>query len=88
MTAASGAAQVPAPDPASRFDDAPTLRHADIHRRPGAAHKRAVVNALRAFDPPGLLNPGKAVPTLTRCAEFGRMHVRHGQLPFPGLERG
>ena len=41
----------------------------------------------RAFDPPGLLNPGKAVPTLARCAEFGRMHVRHGQLPFPELER-
>jgi glycolate dehydrogenase FAD-linked subunit len=41
----------------------------------------------RAFDPPGLLNPGKAVPTLARCAEFGRMHVRHGQLPFPGIPR-
>ena len=41
----------------------------------------------RAFDPVGLLNPGKAVPTLARCAEFGRMHVRHGQLPFPELER-
>jgi glycolate oxidase len=41
----------------------------------------------RAFDPPGLLNPGKAVPTLARCAEFGRMHVHRGQLPFPGLER-
>src|SRR3989440_1162328 len=31
----------------------------------------------RAFDPRGLLNPGKAVPTLVRCAEYGRMHV-HG----------
>jgi glycolate oxidase len=40
-----------------------------------------------AFDPPGLLNPGKAVPTLHRCAEFGAMHVHHGQLPFPELER-
>jgi glycolate oxidase len=30
----------------------------------------------RAFDPKGLLNPGKAVPALSRCAEFGRMHVR------------
>ncbi|MGD8587844.1 MAG: glycolate oxidase subunit GlcD [Chromatiales bacterium] len=40
-----------------------------------------------AFDPQGLLNPGKAVPTLHRCAEFGAMHVHHGQLPFPELER-
>ncbi len=40
-----------------------------------------------AFDPGGLLNPGKAVPTLARCAEFGRMHVHGGQLPFPDLER-
>jgi len=29
----------------------------------------------RAFDPAGLLNPGKAVPTLARCAEFGHRHV-------------
>jgi glycolate oxidase len=40
-----------------------------------------------AFDPEGLLNPGKAVPTLHRCAEFGAMHVHHGELPFPELER-
>lgn len=40
-----------------------------------------------AFDPVGLLNPGKAVPTLQRCAEFGAMHVHHGELPFPELER-
>lgn len=40
-----------------------------------------------AFDPKGLLNPGKAIPTLARCAEFGKMHVHHGQLPFPELER-
>jgi glycolate oxidase len=40
-----------------------------------------------AFDPSGLLNPGKAVPTLHRCAEFGAMHVHHGQLPHPELER-
>jgi len=40
-----------------------------------------------AFDPQGLLNPGKAVPTLNRCAEFGAMHVHQGQLPFPELER-
>ena len=41
----------------------------------------------RAFDPRGLLNPGKAVPTLQRCAEFGAMHVRGGQLPHAELER-
>ena len=36
-----------------------------------------------AFDPSGLLNPGKNIPTLHRCAEFGRMHIHNGQLPFP-----
>ena len=41
----------------------------------------------RAFDPAGLLNPGKAVPTLARCAEFGRMHVHGGKLPHPELPR-
>jgi len=41
----------------------------------------------RAFDPLGLLNPGKAVPTLARCAEFGRMHVHGGRLPHPELPR-
>ena len=41
----------------------------------------------RAFDPHELLNPGKVIPTLQRCAEYGRMHVRKGLLPFPGLER-
>ena len=41
----------------------------------------------RAFDPDALLNPGKAVPTLHRCAEMGRMHVRHGALPHPELAR-
>jgi glycolate oxidase len=40
-----------------------------------------------AFDAKGLLNPGKAVPTLHRCAEMGRMVVHRGQLPFPDLPR-
>lgn len=40
-----------------------------------------------AFDEQGLLNPGKAVPTLHRCAEFGAMHVHRGELPHPELER-
>jgi glycolate oxidase len=41
----------------------------------------------RAFDPQGLLNPGKVIPTLQRCAEYGRMHVKRGVLSFPELER-
>jgi glycolate oxidase len=40
-----------------------------------------------AFDPKGLLNPGKAVPSLHRCAEFGRMHVHEGQLPRADIPR-
>jgi glycolate oxidase len=41
----------------------------------------------RALDPEELLNPGKAVPTLRRCAEMGRMHVHRGALPHPELPR-
>ena len=40
-----------------------------------------------AFDAHGLLNPGKAVPTLARCAEFGKMHVHGGQVPHPDIPR-
>jgi len=40
-----------------------------------------------AFDTKGILNPGKAIPTLSRCAEFGAMHVKAGEEKFPGLER-
>ncbi len=40
-----------------------------------------------AFDPSGLLNPGKAIPTLARCAEFGAMHVHKGELAFAHLDR-
>src|SRR5271170_8036082 len=40
-----------------------------------------------AFDPDGLLNPGKVFPVLHRCAELGRLHVHHGQLPHPDLPR-
>lgn len=40
-----------------------------------------------AFDPEGLLNPGKVFPTLHRCAELGRLHVHHGELRFPDLPR-
>ena len=41
----------------------------------------------QAFDPEQLLNPGKAIPTLHRCAEFGALHVHDGKLPHPELER-
>jgi len=41
----------------------------------------------RAFDPAGLLNPAKNIPTLHRCAEFGRMHVHAGKLAHPELPR-
>lgn len=52
------------------------------------AHELQQFHAIKAaFDPAGLLNPGKAVPTLHRCAEFGAMHVHGGELPFPDIER-
>jgi glycolate oxidase len=41
----------------------------------------------RAFDVPFLLNPDKAIPTLNRCAEFGKMRVTGGQLKFAHLAR-
>ena len=40
-----------------------------------------------AFDPDGLLNPGKVFPQLHRCAELGRLHVHRGRLPHPDLPR-
>jgi glycolate oxidase len=50
--------------------------------------ERTQMHALkRAFDAKELLNPGKVIPTLNRCAEYGKMHVKKGLLPFPELER-
>jgi glycolate oxidase len=40
-----------------------------------------------AFDPDGLLNPGKVFPQLHRCAELGRVHVHRGKVAFPDLPR-
>ena len=53
-----------------------------------APEEREQMFALKAaFDAESLLNPGKVIPTLQRCAEYGRMHVSKGLLPFPQLER-
>ncbi len=53
-----------------------------------SAEENAQMLALKAaFDPAGLLNPGKVIPTLHRCAEYGKMLVRGGQLAHPELER-
>ena len=49
--------------------------------------REQMLSVKRAFDPAGLLNPGKVIPTLRRCAEGGKMHVKKGLLPFPELER-
>ena len=50
--------------------------------------ERAQMLALKhAFDPQALLNPGKVIPTLVRCVEYGKMQVRRGLLAFAGLER-
>jgi glycolate oxidase len=53
----------------------------------GRATLDAFFAVKRAFDPSGLLNPGKVIPTLTRCAEYGKMHVHGGNLKFPELPR-
>jgi glycolate oxidase len=52
-----------------------------------AAECAQFLGVKRAFDPLELLNPGKVIPTLQRCAEYGKMHVRRGLLPFPELPR-
>lgn len=40
-----------------------------------------------SFDTQKLLNPDKAIPTLHRCAEYGRIRISKGILPHPELER-
>ncbi len=50
--------------------------------------ERNQFHAIRqAFDPNCIFNPGKAIPTLARCAEHNAMHVHDGKLPFPEIER-
>jgi len=51
------------------------------------AEREQMLALKRAFDPQELLNPGKVIPSLVRCAEYGKMHVRKGLLPFPELPR-
>jgi glycolate oxidase len=51
------------------------------------AEREQMLAVKRAFDPAGLLNPGKVIPSLARCAEYGKMHVRKGLLPFAELPR-
>jgi glycolate oxidase len=51
------------------------------------AERAAFFAVKEAFDPGALLNPGKLIPTLVRCAEYGRMHVHGGALPHPDLPR-
>jgi glycolate oxidase len=51
------------------------------------AERAAFAAVKEAFDPAALLNPGKLIPTLARCAEYGRMHVHHGELAHPELPR-
>ena len=52
------------------------------------AEENAQMLAIKAaFDPAGTLNPGKVIPTLSRCAEYGKQVVRGGVLPHPGLPR-
>ena len=53
----------------------------------GSAELETFHAVKRAWDALGLLNPGKAVPTLHRCAEFGRLRVHGGRVPHPELPR-
>ncbi len=51
------------------------------------AEREQMLALKRAFDPKELLNPGKVIPTLQRCAEYGKMHVKRGLLPFADIPR-
>ncbi len=52
-----------------------------------AQENEQMLGVKRAFDAKGLLNPGKVIPTLNRCAEYGKMLVRGGQIGHPDLPR-
>nr|WP_232725977.1 FAD-linked oxidase C-terminal domain-containing protein [Polynucleobacter brandtiae] len=53
----------------------------------GEGERESFWGVKSAFDPEHLLNPDKAIPTLNRCAEYGRMRISGGNLPHPELER-
>ena len=52
-----------------------------------SAEREQMLAVKRAFDASELLNPGKVIPSLSRCAEYGKMHVRRGLLPFADIPR-
>jgi len=51
------------------------------------AERDQMLGVKRAFDPQFLLNPGKVIPSKTRCAEYGKELVRGGRLKHPDLPR-
>ena len=51
------------------------------------AEREQMMAVKRAFDAGQTLNPGKVIPTPQRCAEYGKMHVRRGLLPFADISR-
>jgi glycolate dehydrogenase FAD-linked subunit len=61
------------------------LRQMCVQFRPNEL--RAFHDVKAVFDPAGILNPGKAVPTLARCAEWGGLHVRGGVMPRADIPR-
>jgi len=52
-----------------------------------AEEREQMLGVKRAFDPRGLLNPGKVIPSKHRCAEYGKELVRGGKIKHPELER-
>ena len=53
-----------------------------------SADELDIFQGLRSvFDPHSILNPGKAIPTLHRCAELGAMHIHNGEMRHPDLPR-
>ena len=51
------------------------------------AERETFFSIKRAFDRDMLLNPGKVIPSLARCAEYGRMRVHQGQMPHADIPR-
>ena len=70
-----------------QFGHVRVLKGGKLLERPFLDATPHMTKLRNGFDERGLLNPGKAVPTLKRCAELGGMHVHDGRLPFPDLER-